>query len=121
MKNENREIGGDLMLNGARYQSRSSLAGLTSEPGKTGRRSRWKWAMAGTLVIAVALALPSPAQSGIFSVFGEIFGTIQNDMGSALSTINQVTHQIQQLYQQTVWPLALVNQARDRKSTRLNS
>lgn len=121
MKNENREIGGDLMLNGARYQSSSSLAGLTSEPGKTGRRPRWKWAMAGTLIIAVALALPSPAQSGIFSVFGELFGTIQNDMGSALSTINQVTQEIQQLYQKTVWPLALVNQARGFVSSSITS
>src|ERR1035441_2084240 len=121
MKNENREIGGDLMLNGARYQSSSSLAGLTSEPGKTGRIPRWKWAMAGTLIIAVALALPSPAQSGIFSAFGELFGTIQNDMGSALSTINQVTQEIQQLYQQTVWPLALVNQARAFVSSSITS
>jgi hypothetical protein len=121
MKNENREIGGDLMLNGARCQSSSSLAGRTSEPEKTGRRPRWKWAMAGTLIIAVALALPSPAQSGIFSVFGELFGTIQNDMGSALSAINQGTQETHQLYQQTVWPLALVNQARGFVSSSITS
>src|ERR1039458_5164229 len=77
--------------------------------------------MAGTLIVAVALALPAPAQSGIFSVFGELFGTIQNEMGLALSEINQVTQEVQQLYQQTVWPLALVNQARGFVSNSINT
>jgi hypothetical protein len=66
----------------------------------------------GVLSIALIVAIPSRAQSGIFGVFQEIFGTIQNDMGSALSEINEMTHEMQQLYQQTLWPLALLNQAR---------
>jgi hypothetical protein len=47
-----------------------------------------------------------------FDVFKEIFGTIQNDIGSSLSQINQVVQQVQKLYQTTVAPLAALNQAR---------
>jgi len=72
-------------------------------------------------MLAVALALPSRAHAGIFDIFDEIFGTIQNDMGSALSEINQMTHQLQQLYQQTLWPLALLNQARGFVSNSITS
>jgi len=116
MKNENLKISGDPMLNGAPYQ-----ADPASGPGGTRRMARWRWAGAGTLIVAVALALPAPAQSGIFSVFSELFGTIQNEMGLALSEINQVTQEVQQLYQQTVWPLALVNQARGFVSNSINT
>ena len=42
-------------------------------------------------------------------------------MGSALSEINQMTHQLQQLYQQTLWPLALLNQARGFVSNSITS
>jgi hypothetical protein len=63
-------------------------------------------------MVTVALAMPTKANAGIFGVFDEIFGTIQNDMGSSLKAINQMTQELQRLYQQTVWPLAMVNQAR---------
>jgi hypothetical protein len=42
-------------------------------------------------------------------------------MGSALSEINQMTHQMQQLSQQTLWPLALLNQARGFVSNSISS
>jgi hypothetical protein len=51
-------------------------------------------------------ALPVSAHAGIFDVFSEIFGTIQSDIGSSLKSINQLTQQVQQLYQTTMWPLA---------------
>jgi len=82
------------------------------------------WIRNGVLTLtalAVFLAAPTRARAGIFDVFDELFGTIQNDMGSSLKAINQMTQQIQQLYQQTVWPLAVVNQARGFVSTSINS
>ena len=116
MKNTKHEAEDDSLLNGAPYH-----AGLESANRNVARRNRGKWMMAGVLMLAVALALPSRAHAGIFDIFDEIFGTIQNDMGSALSEINQMTHQLQQLYQQTLWPLALLNQARGFVSNSITS
>jgi hypothetical protein len=73
------------------------------------------------LALALAVMLPSRAHAGIFDIFGEMFGTIQNDMGAALSQINELTQEMQQLHQQIVWPLALVNQARGFVSNSINS
>jgi hypothetical protein len=116
MKNTKHEAQDDSLLNGAPYH-----AGLESANGNVVRHNRWKWMMAGMLALVVALALPSRAHAGILDIFDEIFGTIQNDMGSALSEINQVTQEVQQLYQQTVWPLALINQARGFVSSSITS
>jgi hypothetical protein len=58
------------------------------------------------------MLLPVSAHAGIFDIFSEIFGTIQSDIGSSLKSINQLTQQVQQLYQTTMWPLAALNQAR---------
>ncbi len=52
----------------------------------------------------MAVMLPSRAQRGIFDIFGELFSTIQNDMGAALNQINELTQEMQQLNQQIVWP-----------------
>jgi hypothetical protein len=60
----------------------------------------------------VLLVAPARAHAGIFDVLGEIFGTIQSDIGSSLKSINQITQQVQKLYQTTMWPLAAINQAR---------
>src|SRR5580704_3453339 len=106
MKNTKHEAQDDSLLNGTRYH-----AALEAANSNAARHNRWKWMMAGMLALIVALALPSRAHAGILDIFDEIFGTIQNDMGSALSEINQMTHQMQQLSQQTLWPLALLNQA----------
>lgn len=56
--------------------------------------------------------LPQKAEAQFGSIFSEIFGTIQNDIGGALKTVNQITQATQQLYQTTMWPLAALNQAR---------
>jgi hypothetical protein len=58
------------------------------------------------------MLVPVSAHAGIFDVFSELFGTIQSDIGSSLKSINQLTQQVQQLYQTTMWPLAALNQAR---------
>jgi hypothetical protein len=112
MNSTNLESQDDSLLNGVPYR-----AGHES----IYQSKRWKWLVGGTLALAVALTLPSRAHAGILDIFDELFGTIQNDMGSALSEINQVTQEVQQLYQQTVWPLALVNQARGFVSSSITS
>ena len=112
MNNSNRESQDDSLLNGVPYQSGRESA----------RKSRrWQWLAPTTLALAMAVMLPSRAQAGIFDIFGELFGTIQNDMGAALSQINELTQEMQQLHQQIVWPLALVNQARGFVSNSINS
>jgi len=116
MKNEERETRGDIALCAI-----TDIAAPAMEHGKPVHRHRWKWVTVGALGIVLTAAIPSRAQSGIFSVFKEIFGTIQNDMGSALSEINAITREVQQLYQQTLWPLALLNQARGFVSNSITS
>jgi hypothetical protein len=95
----------ELLLNGVPY---------TGESGATNRVShrQWKGAVAASVLGVVLLFAPAHAHAGIFDVFGEIFGTIQSDIGSSLQSINQITQQVQQLYQTTMWPLAAINQAR---------
>jgi hypothetical protein len=100
------------LLNGVPYQSGHE---------STRKSRRWKWLAPTTLALAMAVMLPSRAHAGIFDIFGELFGTIQNDMGAALSQINALTQEMQQLHQQIVWPLALVNQARGFVSNSINS
>jgi len=112
MNNTNRESQDDSLLNGVPYQAGSE---------STRQTRRWRWLATPTLALAMAVMLPSRAQAGIFDIFGEIFGTIQNDMGAALSQINSLTQEMQQLHQQIVWPLALVNQARGFVSNSINS
>jgi hypothetical protein len=112
MNNTNRESQDDSLLNGVPYQAGSE---------STRQTRRWRWLATPTLALAMAVMLPSRAQAGIFDIFGELFGTIQNDMGAALSQINELTQEMQQLHQQIVWPLALVNQARGFVSNSINS
>ena len=54
-------------------------------------------------------------------VFDAIFSSIQSDIGSSLSQINQVVQQMQKLYQTTVAPLAAINQARGFVANSINS
>ena len=94
------------LLNGVPYAEEAAAPGATED-----RRRRSKW-LAAAFVLGIAMILPMRAHAGIFDVFKEIFGTIQNDIGSSLSQINQVVQQVQKLYQTTVAPLAALNQAR---------
>lgn len=85
-------------------------------------RSHWKKRLAfGVVTLSACLSVPTLAHAQFSDVFGAIFSSIQNDMGSSLKTINQVTQQVQQLYQTTVWPLAAINQARGFVSNSISS
>jgi hypothetical protein len=105
MKQDKHKPQEELLLNGVAYTGEFGMTRGVS-------RRRWEWAMTASVLGVVLLFTPSPAHAGIFDVFGEIFGTIQSDIGGSLRSINQVTQQVQQLYQTTMWPLAALNQAR---------
>ena len=77
--------------------------------------------LVGVLVIEACLALPKLAHGQFLSVFDSIFGSIQNDIGSSLSAINQIAQQMQKLYQTTVAPLAAINQARGFVANSINA
>lgn len=95
-----------VLLNGIPYTGDAATSGKQKN-----RRRRWKW-LTAVSVIAIAMLVPVSAHAGIFDVFSELFGTIQSDIGGSLKSINQLTQQVQQLYQTTMWPLAALNQAR---------
>jgi len=85
-------------------------------------RAGWKKRlMVAVLVVEVCLAVPRFAHAQFMSVFDSIFSSIQSDMGSSLKAINQMTQQVNQLYQTTVWPLAAINQARGFVSNSINN
>ena len=106
MKQDQRKQEETVLLNGIPY------TGDTVGPAKQKNwRLRWKW-LTVVSVIAIAMIVPVSAHAGIFDVFSELFGTIQSDIGGSLKSINQLTQQVQQLYQMTMWPLAALNQAR---------
>jgi hypothetical protein len=105
MKQDEHKSEEELLLNGVP---------CTGESGATSGipRRRWKWAVMASVLGVVLFIAPASAHAGIFDVFGEIFGTIQSDIGGSLKAINQIEQQVQQLYQTTMWPLAALNQAR---------
>jgi len=111
MKQNDRKPEEVSLLNGVPYAEDVAVPGAAED-----RRRRSKW-LAAAFVLGIAMILPVRAHADIFDVFKEIFGTIQNDIGSSLSQINQVVQQVQKLYQTTVAPLAALNQARDLSRT----
>jgi hypothetical protein len=106
MKQDDHKPEQTVLLNGIPYTGDAAASGKQKN-----RRPRWKW-LTAVSVLGIAMLVPVSAHAGIFDVFSELFGTIQSDIGSSLKSINQLTQQVQQLYQTTMWPLAALNQAR---------
>ena len=77
MKHDENKSEEELLLNGVP---------CTAESGATSGipRRRWKWAMAASVLCGVLFFTPARAHAGIFDVFGELFGTIQSDIGGSL-------------------------------------
>ncbi len=95
------------LLNGVPCDMETALAG------KANLRSRSKKCLlVGAAAAGIWFAAPAPAHAQFLDIFQAMFTTIQSDMGGSLQAINQMTGEMQQLYQATVWPLTLVNQAR---------
>jgi hypothetical protein len=81
--------------------------------GTTRKLSCWKRRLAlGLLLLAGSLMAPIPGHGQFLGVFNAIFSSIQSDIGRSLSSINQISVQLQKLYQTTIAPLAAINQAR---------
>lgn len=105
-----------LLLNGVAFDADDNCSR------KPRVRERWKRSLLiGVLLIETCFALPKLADGQFLSVFDSIFSSIQNDIGSSLSQINQVVQQMQKLYQTTVAPLAAINQARGFVANSINS
>ena len=107
MKDPTKTVTAGLLLNGVPCEMETALDRRPTQ------RSRWKRGLLiGSLAAGTWFALPAPAHAQFLDIFQAMFTTIQSDMGGPLQAINQMTGEMQQLYQATVWPLALVNQAR---------
>jgi hypothetical protein len=89
---------------------------------KTAAASRWRRRLlAATLTVAGCLAVTTEAHAQFGDIFQKIFSSIQTDMGGSLKAINQISQQVQMLYQATMWPLAALNQARGFVSNSISS
>jgi hypothetical protein len=85
-------------------------------------RPRWKrWLGIAVLTVVGAVALPTLGHAQFLTVFDSIFSSIQTDIGSSLSSVNQIMQQVTKLYQTTVAPLAALNQARGFVSNSISS
>src|ERR1700692_3868751 len=101
MRRQDRQT--ELLMNGEPY------AGDSQCGRRQGASVHWKRRMlVGVLAIETCLAFPKLANGQFLSVFSSIFGSIQNDIGSSLSSINQISQQMEKLYQTTVAPLAAI-------------
>jgi hypothetical protein len=80
--------------------------GLASQPR---RKKRLRIAL---LILATTVALPTLGHAQFLTAFDSIFKSIQSDIGSSLSSVNQIMQQVTKLYQTTIAPLAALNQAR---------
>ncbi len=104
MKN-NPQSNAELLLNGEPYDVTSN-AEVANSGGPWGRRL-----LLVALLIEMCLAVPKYADAQL-GIFNAIFSSIQSDIGSSLSSVNQIVQQTQKLFQTTVAPLAAINQAR---------
>lgn len=82
------------------------------ETDRVAQEPRWKRRLAAWLLATGTILVVPTLAHAQFGIFDSIFSSIQSDMGSSLSSINQMMQQLQKLYQTTVWPLAAINQAR---------
>ncbi len=78
------------------------------------RSRRQVLALTLTGVLAVALVGPSPAraQGSLVAAIQSVLNVINGLIKTALNSINSVRSQISNFYQQTTWPVALINQAK---------
>src|SRR5580692_12846048 len=72
------------------------------------------------LIVAVIVAPTAVRADGIgdiLSLFHTITSTLQGPIGGALSEMRKVTAAVNNFRQETIWPLAVINQARSFVST----
>ena len=84
--------------------------------------ARWKRRLlVATLTVVGCFTITAEAHAQFGDIFQKIFSSIQTDMGGSLKAINQISQQVQTLYQTTMWPLAALNQARGFVSNSISS
>ena len=107
MRSQIEQKPGMLLLNGIPFDE------SVLRTGKIRKLSCWKRRLALALILlAGTLMAPIPGHGQFLGIFNAIFSSIQNDIGTSLSSINQISLQLQKLYQTTIAPLTAINQAR---------
>ncbi len=107
MRNQIEDMPKKFLLNGIPSDENALRTGTMRKLGC------WKRRLAlAVLLLACSFMAPIPGHGQFLGVFNAIFGSIQNDIGTPLSSINQVAQQRQKLYQTTMAPLTAINQAR---------
>lgn len=76
------------------------------------RRQLLALTLAGILAVTVAGPAPAQAQSSLVTAIQSVLNVINGKIQTALTAINKVRSAIDKYYQEAVWPVALINQAR---------
>lgn len=76
------------------------------------RRQLLALTLAGILAVTVAGPAPAQAQSSLVTAIQSVLNVINGKIQTALTAINKVRSVIDKYYQEAVWPVALINQAR---------
>jgi hypothetical protein len=76
------------------------------------RRQVIALALAGALAVALASPPPVQAQASLVAAIQSVLNVINGKIQTALTAINKVRSTIDKYYQEAIWPVALINQAR---------
>ncbi len=76
------------------------------------RRQVLALALAGVLAVALVSPPPAQAQASLVAAIQSVLNVINGKIQTALTAINQVRSTIDKYYQEAIWPVALINQAR---------
>lgn len=76
------------------------------------RRQVLALTLAGVLAVALVGPPPAGAQGSLVAAIQSVLNVINGLIKTTLNSINSVRSQISNFYQQTTWPVALINQAK---------
>lgn len=76
------------------------------------RRQVLALTLAGVLAVAFISSPPASAQGSLVASIQSVLNVINGLIKTALNSINSVRSQISNLYQQSTWPVALINRAK---------
>ena len=76
------------------------------------RRQVLALTLAGVLAVALVGPPPARAQGSLVAAIQSVLNVINGLIKTTLNSINSVRSQISNFYQQTTWPVALINQAK---------
>jgi hypothetical protein len=68
--------------------------------------------LAGVLILALTSPPPVQAQSSLITAIQSVLNVINGKIQTALTAINKVRSTLDRYYQEAIWPVALINQAR---------